>query len=181
MQNITIISGTNRLNSYTEKVAFDYKKMLEAKGVKVELLLLKDLPKNVAFEDMYGKRSSEMEQIIQKYIDPSSVFLFVSPEYNGSFPGILKLFLDAVQPAKWADKNACLIGVSSGRAGNLRGMEHLSSILNYLKMHVYHNRLPISLVDKLYGTQSELAHEDTLKAMEKQIDGFLKFTQYTLR
>lgn len=179
MQKITIISGTNRQGSYTEKVALQYKKLLETKSIPVSLLSLTELPKEIAFEDLYGKRSAEFEKIIQNYIENNSNFIFVVPEYNGSFPGILKLFLDAISPSKWTDKNVCLVGVSSGRAGNLRGMEHLTNILNYLKMHVYHNKLPISQVDKLYAN-GELESEETLKVIEKQLEGYLKLIQCTL-
>ena len=59
-------------------------------------------------------------------------------------------------------------------------MEHLASILNYLKMHVYHNKLPISQVDKLYQN-GELQSEETKKVIEKQLNDFLKVTQYTFR
>ena len=78
-------------------------------------------------------------------------------------------------PGKWNDKSVCLTGVSSGRAGNIRGMEHLGSILHYLKMHVYHNKLPISQIDKIYAGQNNLVHEETVKNIEKQLEGFLKF------
>ncbi|MGZ3883355.1 MAG: NADPH-dependent FMN reductase [Bacteroidia bacterium] len=177
MQTITIISGTNRPGSYTQKVALEYKKVLESKGFAPLLLSLAELPPDMSATDLYGKRSAVFEVILQKYIDNSTAFLIAVPEYNGSFPGIFKLFIDAVHPSKWADKDVCLVGVSTGRAGNLRGMEHLTSILNYLKMHVFHNKLPISQVDKLYDGQAELLHEETHKAIERQLEGFLKFIQ----
>ena len=173
--NITIISGTNRENSFTNKVAQVYKSVLETKGIKPLVLSLTNLPEDVAFKEMYGKRSKAYEEMIKNYIESADAFIFISPEYNGSFPGILKLFIDSVHPGKWNEKKVCLTGVSSGRAGNLRGMEHLGSILNYLKMHVYHNKLPISQIDKLYNGSETLSHEETLKNIDKQLDGFLKF------
>lgn len=176
MRTITLISGTNRPSSYTQKVATGYKKVLEDKGVNVQLLSLTELPADIAVAEVFGRRSGGFEAIIKKYIDNCDSFLFVIPEYNGSFPGIMKLFIDAVHPSKWHDKNACLAGVSTGRAGNLRGMEHLTNILHYLKMHVYHNKLPISQVDKLYAGGDTLP-EETQKAIELQIEGFLKFIQ----
>lgn len=173
--NITIISGTNREKSYTQKVASLYKTLLEAKGLKPSLFSLTDLPEDVAFKEVYGKRSAAFDEIIRKNIESADAFIFILPEYNGSFPGILKLFIDAVHPTKWNEKNGCLTGVSSGRSGNVKGMDHLTSILNYLKMHVYHNKLPISQIDKLYNGGETLSHEETLKNIDKQLEGFLKF------
>ena len=171
---ITIISGTNREKSFTHKLALQYKSLLEAKGQTATLLSLTSLPEDIAFKELYGKRSAAFEEIIKNYIETADAFVFIVPEYNGSFPGILKLFFDAVHPSKWNEKNACLIGVSSGRAGNVRGMDHLASILNYLKMHVYHNKLPISQIDKLYNGAEILSHEETLSNINKQLEGFLK-------
>ena len=41
-----------------------------------------------------------------------------------------------------------MIGVASGRAGNFRGMEHLTGILNYLNVLVMPNKLPVSVIEK---------------------------------
>ncbi|MFA5245106.1 MAG: NAD(P)H-dependent oxidoreductase, partial [Pedobacter sp.] len=91
---ITIISATNREESNTLKLARYYQKQLKAKGFESELLSLCDLPHDLLFSDLYGKRS-EAFKIIQNKISATSKFLFIIPEYNGSFPGILKVFVDA--------------------------------------------------------------------------------------
>lgn len=175
MHSITIISATNRLDSNTEKVSNYYKTALKTKGIDVELFSLKDLPETVLHTDLYGKRSEGFQKIIDKYIDTQSKFIFITPEYNGSFAGVLKVFLDAIPPRMWTENKACLVGVSTGRAGNLRGMEHLTNILNYLKINVYHNKLPISRVDTLLDANGFLSDSETQKVIDSQLDGFLKF------
>jgi hypothetical protein len=57
----------------------------------------------------------------------------------------------------------------------LRGLEHLTNILNYLKINVYHNKLPISLVTNLLNESQQLSDLETQKVIEIQLDGFLKF------
>ncbi len=175
MHPITIISSTNRLDSNTEKIANYYLSILKNKTFHVDLLNLKELPESFLFSDLYGKRSDEFQKIIDKYIEQQTKFIFIVPEYNGSFPGILKGFLDAVSPKLWLDNKACLVGISSGRAGNLRGMEHLTNILNYLKVNVYHNKLPISRVDSLLDTSGNLTDAETKRAIDIQLNGFLDF------
>lgn len=174
MSSITVISGTNREDSHTEKIARHYESVLKEKGEFVNYLSLKDLPSDFISSDLYGKRSGVFQQIIDKDIVHQHKFVFVSPEYNGSFAGILKVFLEAIPPRLWVDNKACLVGVSSGRAGNLRGMEHLTNILNYLKVNVYHNKLPISRVDTLMNGTG-IKDEETLKVIDQQLDGFLRF------
>lgn len=175
MAPITIISATNRPDSNTEKVANFYKSVLKHRGMDSNILSLKNLPESVLHSDLYGKRSEDFQKIIENYVEHQEKFIFIAPEYNGSFAGILKVFLDAIPPRLWTDNKACLVGVSTGRAGNLRGMEHLTNILNYLKVNVYYNKLPISRVDTLLDTSGNITDEDTKLAIDMQVDGFLRF------
>lgn len=175
MHSITIISATNRQDSNTEKVAKYYLNVLKSKNVDVQILSLRDLPESFLHSDLFGQRSHEFQQIIDQYVEHQTKFIFIAPEYNGSYAGILKVFLDAVHPKYWAENKALLTGISTGRAGNLRGMEHLTNVLNYLKVNVYHNKLPISRVDTLMDANGTIADADTQKVIDMQIEGFLKF------
>ncbi len=175
MGSVTIISATNRLDSNTEKVANYYASALQKKGIITNLFSLKNLPATILHTDLYSQRSIDFQKIIDTYVMNQTKFIFVVPEYNGSFPGILKVFLDAVPPKAWAENKACLVGISTGRAGNLRGMEHLTNILNYLKVNVYHNKLPISKVDTLLDNNGNLIDLDTLNVINMQLEGFLTF------
>ena len=107
---------------------------------------------------------------------PSGKFIFISPEYNGSIPGVLKSFIDNTDIKKvWPGKKALLTGISTGRAGNLRGMEHLTGILHYLKVNVHHNKLPISVVHNLLNEAGEITDPATLAAIGEQLEEFLAF------
>lgn len=175
MSKIVVLSCTNRHDSYTLRVSKLYEEMLKNKGVSCELFSFESLPVNLLFSDTYGNRSAEFEAIIEHVIKPNRHFLFVVPEYNGGFPGVLKLFLDAVHPREWTNKKACLVGVSSGRAGNLRGMEHLTGVLNYLKMNVFYNKLPISQIDKILDTEGKFIQPEQKTVCDHQLSGFIDF------
>ena len=174
MKKIVVVSCTNRPNSNTLKVSKIYENILKSKQVDVKILDFCLLPETIAFSETFGKRTDKYAMLIEEYVSSVSKFIFVVPEYNGSFPGILKTFLDSMHPTEWADKDACLVGVADGRAGNLRGLEHLTGILQYLKMHVYHDKLPISIVNKVMDLEGNFS-EAQMKACEKQVDGFLAF------
>ena len=75
----------------------------------------------------------------------------------------------------WWRKKALLVGVSTGRAGNLRGMEDLTGVLHYLKVVVHPNKLPISIVNKLLNKEGFVEDRTTLKAIYEQIDDFIRF------
>jgi chromate reductase len=175
MEKIVVLSCTNRPDSNTLKVSRIYERILKNKGCDATVLDFSLLPENIAFAETFGKRSPAYAGIIQEYVSPTRKFIFVAPEYNGSFPGILKTFLDSMSPREWNDKDACLVGVSDGRAGNLRGMDHLTGILNYLKMHVFHNKLPISVIGKVMNTEGNFISEEQMKACVQQVEGFVKY------
>lgn len=146
---ITVFSGTNRPDSNTLLVATQYCSLLSAAGLENQLLDLQSLPRDFAFTDLYGNRSTPMEGILKQYIENVEKFVFVVPEYNGSFPGVMKTLIDGIHPKFFRDKKAALIGLASGHAGNLRGLEHLTGILHYLKVHVHYNKLKLSDIDNL--------------------------------
>ena len=166
---ITIISATNRPNSSTLKVAKHYQQLMEQKGEQTQLFSLEKLPVDIAFNELYDKRSAAFQQILDTYIAPIQKFVIVMPEYNGSFPGILKLFIDAIHPDLLRRKKVALLGVSSGRAGNLRGMEHLTGVFNYLGVFVHPNRLPVSSVLTLLDDKGAIKDTTTLTVLEKHI------------
>lgn len=164
--NITIISATNRAGSNTLRVSRQIEVMLLERGVRAGLLTLEGLDLNGRTETLY--------QIERELLFPARKFIFVAPEYNGSYPGSLKTMIDLTDIKQaWWGKKAMLTGVSTGRAGNLRGLEHLTGTLNYLKVTVLPNRLPISVVDKLMDAEGVIRDESTLAAMSAQIDEFL--------
>lgn len=172
---ITIISGTNRIDSNTLKIAKYYQKQLIKKGLEINLLNLQNLPEKLITSDLYGQRSEEFEKI-QKIVSQTTKFLFVIPEYNGSFPGILKTFIDACDfPGSFYDKKACLVGISSGKYGNVRGIEHFNGVCAYLHMQVMPLRLHIADIKNELNANDELYKEDTLKFTNQQMEKFIVY------
>lgn len=175
MNKIVVLSCTNRPDNNTLKVSRIYAGILKSKNIPAEILDFNTLPENIAFAEIFGRRSEPYARLIEHYISTSNKFIFIVPEYNGSFPGILKLFLDTIPPKEWANKKACLVGVSDGRAGNLRGMDHLTGILNYLKVHVLHNKLPISVIAKVMNDEGNFVSPSQMKACEAQVEEFIAY------
>lgn len=164
----TIISATNRIGSHTEKVARHYQKVLEEKGIETKMLSLKNI--NVL------ERTPAFSEAENEFLIPAQKFIFIMPEYNGSFPGVLKAMIDTSDIRKaWWGKKALLTGISTGRAGNLRGMDHITGVLNYVKMTVYHNKLPISVIDRVMDESGTITNDNTLQAIDQQVTEFINF------
>lgn len=165
---ITIISGTNRNHSRTFKVAQFYLEQIKRFTNDVQFLSLEGfdlLNKNEAFFKV------ENELLI-----PAEKFVIIMPEYNGSFPGVLKLLFDQSDIRKcWWHKKVLLTGLADGRGGNLRGLDHLTSILHYLKMNVFYNKLPLSRIREELSPEGGFLKPETVDAINNQIAEFMEY------
>ena len=172
---VTIIASTNRPGSSTLKLAHYYQKRLAQKGLETNLLSLTQLPDNLIKTDLYGKRSPEFEKI-QQLITDTEKFLFGRPEYNGSFPGVLKVFIDACSfPQSFYEKKVALVGLSSGKYGNIRGIDHFTGVCHYVHLNVMPLKIHISNINKEFDEKGNLILEDTLRFTEEQMDKFIRF------
>jgi chromate reductase, NAD(P)H dehydrogenase (quinone) len=165
---ITIISGTNRKDNNTKKVALEYQKLLAEKNMESKVLAL----------DEYNVYERDEAFVIMEneYLKSAEKIIFILPEYNGSFPGVLKMMIDNSDvKTAWPNKKALLVGVASGRAGNLRGLEHLTGSLMHIKMIVHPNRLPISSIHTLLDAHGAINDAGTIKTIQTQLEEFLNF------
>jgi chromate reductase, NAD(P)H dehydrogenase (quinone) len=162
-----IISGTNRKDSFTLRMAEFYQSLLQERNIDSKVLSLVDLP--------LLERNDAVIQLEEEWLLPATKYIFVSPEYNGSIPGVLKCLIDVSDVKKvWKNKKALLAGVSTGRAGNLRGMDHLTGILHFVGTIVHPNKLPISVVHTLFG-ENQVTNPDTVRAITLQLHEFIEF------
>lgn len=82
----------------------------------------------------------EMVQKMKHELLTAQGFLFVTPEYNRSIPGVLKNAIDhASRPygaSAWIGKPAGVIGASVGVIGTALAQQHLRNMLAYLDVSV---------------------------------------------
>ncbi|MBI3511364.1 MAG: NAD(P)H-dependent oxidoreductase [Bacteroidetes bacterium] len=171
---ITIISGTNRKASNTRIVAGEYVRVLNSFQLKHQLFSLEELPRDFAFTYLDGSQTEEVKAIIEKYFHHAQKFIFIVPEYQGTFPGIFKLLIDAVPTRELAHKKVLLAGVASGRGGNMRGLDQLTNMLHYLGMTIFPGHLPISRVRDI-SSDGKITDETTLKNIRTQVEKFVEF------
>ncbi|MDG1517753.1 MAG: NAD(P)H-dependent oxidoreductase [Flavobacteriales bacterium] len=171
---ISIIAATNRKNNETLKIAKGYVELLKQEGASCQILDLSDLPKDFLFSALYGEKNEDFDRLVEQFIISVNKIVIVSPEYNGSFPGILKSFIEGWNPKQTPGKWAALVGVASGRQGNARGMDDLTNILNYLNMNVIPIKPPVSQVFNVLNKEGEIIDEGVIKLMKQQIELLLE-------
>jgi len=176
---LTIISGTNRNDSMTSKVALVVQQLAKDSDIDFSFIDLSKIKNDFIHSEQYSADSlpTWLKDLQRDQIIKADRFIIVSPEYNGSIPGYLKLFIDALSVHKlkesFGGKLSALIGVASGRAGNLRGLDHLSGILHHIGCNVIPGSLPISGIGEVVQEDGSL-DKDTTESVQKLIDKLMK-------
>lgn len=172
---ITIISGTNRTGNKSIKIAEAYLEHFQSRGIEAQLYDLQSLPDDFSSHWTRDRQSIDFQNQVLKYFRGIKKLLIVVPEYQGTFPGILKMVFDAVHPDDLKGKKVALTGLGAGRAGNLRGMDHLSGAFHYLGITVFPFHLPISKINDVINKEGVLHDENTIKTIHAHADGFAAF------
>jgi NAD(P)H-dependent FMN reductase len=176
MEKIVIVCGTNRNDSVSYQIAQIYQDLLQSMGQKSELIDLKDLPSDFAYTALYEKAgSNEHFNHYRDVMEAADKFVFIVPEYNGSFPGILKTFIDGLKyPMTFRDKKCALVGLSSGMQGAGLALSHLTDIFHYCGTTV------LALKPKLgnigtHFTDGKIVNEFYKTLLKEQAEKFLRF------
>jgi chromate reductase, NAD(P)H dehydrogenase (quinone) len=170
-----IISGTNRPGSRSMQVATIIQELYREEGEETKIvdLQLMDLPGVVGH---YGDSAPDaMKSAIQE-INSSDGVIVVVPEYNGSYPGALKYFIDHWSyPHSFEWRPVCFIGLGWG-FGGLRPVEHLQSVFGYRNAFIYPDR--VFLVDApKYVNNGKMENHGMLERLRNQVKGFQAFTK----
>lgn len=176
MAHIHILSATDRPNSNAMKVAKYADQFLSEKAT-TKIFSLKDFPIRDVSGGKYNNRPESVKKFTNEFLDADG-FVFVIPEYNGGFPGILKLFYDYLPfPKAFQKVPICLIGEADGAFGALRPVEQFSQLLIYRQAHIFPERMFIQRVNDSFDEKEGLTSEKMQKLWEKQLKAFPDFVE----
>jgi NAD(P)H-dependent FMN reductase len=172
---ITVVSGTNRPDSNTRKVAALIERILTDLGEDVALLDLIALPAEVFAPTSYSSKPASFAPFRERVLDTDGL-LTVVPEYNGSFPGVLKYFIDMLPfPESLHEKPAAFVGISSGRWGGVRAVEQLEMIFQHRHAHLFGRRCFIPGIGKAIDETGQLIDRDLADRLRTMVAGYARF------
>ena len=109
-------------------------------------------------------------------IRQAEAVLFITPEYNRSFPGVLKNAIDwGSRPYGqnlWNRKPAAVMGASIGNVGTFGAQHHLRQVLAYLNLSVMGQPEFYFNGSKSFNEQGVLVDEMTKKFLRTFFDSF---------
>lgn len=173
MKIFTLVGGISK-NSLNKKL-YKAVKALAPTQAQVETFDISQLP--------YYSQDIEHNppEIVRQYKDKikeAQAVLFITPEYNRSFPGVLKNALDwGSRPYGhnlWNGKPAAVMGASTGSIGTFGAQHHLRQSLVYLNVHTMGQPEFYFNASKSFNEQGELTDETTKKLIHQYWEAFIK-------
>ncbi|MDR3363969.1 MAG: NAD(P)H-dependent oxidoreductase [Clostridiales Family XIII bacterium] len=132
--NIAILAGSLRAESYSRKIA----KQIAAgmpEDAEAKLVELSDLEMFNQDYDDDGRPPASWQRFRREIAEADGI-IFVAPEYNRSFPAVLKNAIDiASRPHGenlWNGKPCTIVGVTPGKTFAITGAFHLRQPLGFL-------------------------------------------------
>ncbi len=172
---IVVVAGTNRADSVSSRVARILAEMVEAEGEEAVLLDLVNLPENLFRPESYRTKPAAFAPF-QEAVLAADGILTVVPEYNGSYPGALKYFIDMLRfPESLVETPAAFVGIAAGEWGGLRAVEQLEMVFQYRSAHLYGRRVFLKRVGELLDGEGRITDPDVEERLRRQVRGFVGF------
>lgn len=173
---IALISGTNRPRSTTRRVADFYAQRLRAHGAAYTLVDLQELPADFTSSALYGEAGRNPAfNLLADRTAAADKLVFIVPEYNYSFPGVLKAFIDGLPyPGGIRGKKAALVGLAAGAQGGAIALSHLTDVLHYLGTAVLPHKPRLAHIDQHFR-EGEFVKPLYQQQLNEQIVALLAF------
>jgi NAD(P)H-dependent FMN reductase len=174
---ITLIVGTNRPGSNTRKVARHVEEIYVELKVPLRVLDLAQMPQEIFSPTSYAEKPKSFQPFSDGVLESSGLHV-VSPEYNGSVPGVLKYFIDMLKfPESFERRPVCFTGLAAGIWGALRPVEQLQAIFGYRNAYIYPERVFLPQINNLLDASGRLKDAELLGRLKKQAEGFVGFVE----
>ncbi|MEM7238587.1 MAG: NADPH-dependent FMN reductase [Pseudomonadota bacterium] len=171
---IVVVCGTNREGALSRLLATEVVESYQQRGHDVDLLDMNELPPEILAGTAYKEPAPAIKALVDRFLKADGV-VFVVPEYNGSYPGILKLFVDMLPYPEGFDSRPCaFIGLAAGQFKGLRAVEHFQQVAGYRHAHVFPRRLFIGDSYKQF-VDGKLADDELSVRLKEQAEQFLEF------
>lgn len=182
---VYIILGSTRTGRSSEKIGNTIKKIADKrKDIKIEIIDIKNF--NLPFFDdpqAPSRRKKISDPEVQKWsekIKEAHAYIFVFPEYNAGYPGVLKNALDSLYP-EWNNKPAALISYSGGPSGGTTAASQLRQVLHELEMNPIKEEINIPNSWKAFDAKDNLVDEQSIeKKLFSMIDELVASIKNTI-
>ena len=176
---IAAIVGSLRENSYNRQLALAAKEIVGDRAI-FDIIDYDDVP--LMNQDIEYPAPEAVCRVREQIKSADGVWIF-TPEYNHSYPGVLKNLIDWLsRPISKEERQVlsrkaiAVSGASPGMGGTVTAQDLLVMLLSMLNANVMNfPRLAIPNVSQQADEAGHLSLTTSLPYLQKQADAFLKF------
>lgn len=174
---MTLLVGTNRPGSNTRKICATIEQIYADAAIPLKVIDLAFLPPEIFARTAYAEKPASFRPFADDVLNATGLIV-VSPEYNGSVPGILKYFIDMLKfPESFEQRPVCFVGLGAGMWGALRPIEQLQAIFGYRNAFIYPERVFLPKVNEILDDSGRIKDPEVLARLQKQAEGFIQFVE----
>jgi NAD(P)H-dependent FMN reductase len=176
---VLVFAGSTRGDSVNKKLAKAAGEELRHAGLDTTLVDLRDYPMPLYDGDAEAAEGMpERAWAFRELVRSHDALAIASPEYNGSFPALVKNTIDWIsrphrgEPhlAALRGKTAMLMSASPGGGGGRRGIRHLRELLDMIGVHVIAESVIVPRSGEAFGTDGELLRAEDREALRHAAD-----------
>src|SRR3989440_8942784 len=159
---IPVILGTARQGRESEHAArFVFERTKARAGVETEFIDVRTLPMKL---DDAGEQMKDVK--FSATVERCDALIIVTPEYNHSFPGLLKHALD-MNLKEYIHKAVGICGVSAGPFGGARVIESLLPVMRELGLVTIFEDVNFGRIGSLFDKQGNLLDQNLIRRLDK--------------
>lgn len=181
---LLVFAGSTRAQSWNRQLAGAVTQMATDEGAQVTRLELADFDVPLYNADLEAKGTPRDVIRLKEIFHAHPAWIVCSPEYNGSYTGLLKNTIDWVSsPVKgdpaWASgtkpfagKVVGLLATSPGTLGGVRSLSHLAPLLMNLQCWVAPRQYAMPRAGEAFnpdGTLATEAHRNAVRGVIEQV------------
>ena len=179
---LLVFAGSTRQNSFNRKLARVTAAMATASGATVTHIELADFNVPMYNADLEAQGTPADVMRLKQLMHDHPAWIICTPEYNASYPALLKNTLDWVSsPVKgnpeWTDgfkstrgKVVGVLSASPGALGGLRSQSHLAPLLINLECWLAPKTFALGRAGDAFDDTGALKEERAQKSVQAVID-----------
>ena len=179
---IAILLGSVREGRQTHKITYYLQAQLRVHpGVEVDVVDLKDVQLPI-FSNRWQKDDSPHPNLprISQLLHDADAIIFSSPEYHGSYTGVLKNAVDHYWQ-EFSRKPIGVVATGAGRYGGINASTEMQQLILSLGAYPIPYKLLVPQIKGAFDGEDQLTDTSVIETVDKFVAEFLWFSRAIVR
>lgn len=172
---VAIIVGSIRIGRQSHKIAYYLEKQFQERGIKTDIidLLFYPLPMLIERVNLHPNEPAAVTGL-SKRLQQADAILLVTPEYHGSYSGVLKNAIDYFR-TEFRRKPMGVVSTSAGKLGGISASVQLQQLVLHLGACPVPLKLTVPEIHLQFDDDYNPLNDGIVKTAQHYLDEFLWF------